>query len=264
MRIALIGYGAIGRQVHKLLLDQSKVIVCGALVRRPEQYRASASDAPQLFDSSLEALLAGKPDLVVECAGHAAVDAYGVQVLHAGVDLLVGSVGSFARPEREQALLAAARAMGRCIFIPAGALGGLDWMQAAQRAGLDSVQLKSSKPAKAWKGTPAQERLDLDALTEPALVFEGNAREAALRFPQNANVAATLALAGIGFEQTQVQLWADPSLQVNQHEVTAQSRMGRMQLQLQGYSDPANPKTSISTAYSIVRAIVNRKETLVL
>ncbi len=91
-------------------------------------------------------------------------------------------------------------------------MGGLDALAAARRAGLSSVSYVSRKPPAAWLGTPAERVADLSALTAAAAVFTGTAREAALAFPQNANVVAAIALAGLGFDETQVTLMADPAV----------------------------------------------------
>src|SRR5699024_9145648 len=96
---------------------------------------------------------------------------------------------------------------------------------------LAALPYQGIKPALAWLGTPAETVLDLHNLPEATVFFEGTAREAAQQYPQNANVAATIALAGMGFEKTQVQLIADPHAQHNQHRIEAQGGFGQLQFE---------------------------------
>ena len=100
--------------------------------------------------------------------------------------------------------------------------------------------------------------LDLASLTEPTTFFTGNARDAALQYPKNANVAATLALAGIGFEDTQVRMIADPQVTQNIHEYSVTSGAADYTMRIQGNPSPDNPKTSVATVYSAAREVLNR------
>jgi aspartate dehydrogenase len=204
------------------------------------------------------AFLAGGPGMVAECAGHGAVREHGAAVLEAGAVLVVISVGALADDALHAALREAALRGGAQLVLPAGAVGGLDVLGAAKLSGLEEVTYTGRKPPLAWKGTAAEALLDLGALAEPAVFFEGTAREAAMRYPQNANVAAAVALAGAGFDATRVRLVADPAIARNLHEVAVRSAAAEFFIRLEGRPSPGNPKTSLTAGYSMAREVLNR------
>ena len=207
---------------------------------------------------TLEAFLNDAPEVVVECAGHAAVREYGAAVLESGRDLIIVSIGALADDTLRTRLEAAARASGARLILPAGAVGGVDALAAARLSGLDEVIYTGRKPPGAWRGTPAERLLDLDALTEPVTFYEGTAREAARDYPQNANVAATVALAGAGFDATRVRLVADPGVARNVHEISVRSACADFTVRLEGRASPGNPKTSLTAGFSVAREVLNR------
>jgi aspartate dehydrogenase len=267
LRVALIGFGAIGAELYRVLQALPDLVdVRGALVSG-----ANAAPAPPLGADpgparwhSLAQLLHSAPDIVVECAGHQAVDAYGEQVLRSGHDLLLVSVGALADVARHVRLSHAARDSGRQLLLASGAIGGLDILGAARRAGLRFVQYRSRKPPAAWRGTAAETCVDLAALTGPTVFFSGSARMAALAYPKNANVAATIALAGLGFDDTRVELIADPQVDGNVHEIEADGASGHLSIRIDGRASSRNPKTSMVTAYSLANALLNRRAAVVI
>lgn len=253
MDVLLIGYGAIAREVMRRIAPDEPSRIRWLLVRGS---RPTGNDGPEVIGSLDE--LRGKPDLVVEAAGHAAVVQHGAAILKRGIDLAVISIGALADQKLYDALADAARTGKSKLLLPAGAIGGADALAAARTGGLDRVVYTSRKPPRAWKGTPGEKVTDLDALKAPATLYEGNAREAATLYPQNANVAATIALAGIGFEKTEVKLVADPAANGNIHHIEAAGTFGRFTVEMQGKPLPENPKSSTLAALSLVRAIKNR------
>jgi aspartate dehydrogenase len=141
--------------------------------------------------------------------------------------------------------------------MPSGALGDMGALAAASLLQLDKVVHTIIKPPLAWKGTAAADVLDLDTLTDRTEFFSGTAREAADRFPQNANVAVISALSGIGLDRTRVVLVADPGASRNGHQVSASGAFGRLEMLLENEPLEANPKSSEMTALSLVRLIEN-------
>jgi aspartate dehydrogenase len=262
MKVAIIGFGAIGGAFARGLAEGPHEIV-GILARESsaEAIRAKAGSLPVV--TSLPELLAFGPHVVAECAGHAALRTYGAGVLEAGPALIVSSVGALADPELETALRSASAGGGRLV-IPSGALGGLDALGAARRAGLERVDYTSRKAPSAWRGTKAESLIDLAGVTEATTFYQGTARQAALDFPQNANVVAAVALAGIGFDHTRVRLMVDPEASGNRHLVEASGAFGEISATVLARTLPDNPKTSMLAPYSLVRAIANLADPVVV
>ncbi|MBL8689259.1 MAG: aspartate dehydrogenase [Rhodospirillaceae bacterium] len=200
------------------------------------------------------------PPLVVECGGHGAVREHGAAVLLRGAELVVVSTGALADPTLFDALKnAAEKGCGRLSLV-SGAVGGIDALAAAREGGLSKVVYTGRKPPAGWRGTAAEKVVDLDTIAAPTEVYRGNAGEAARRFPQNANVAATIALAGLGLDATEASLIADPSATGNIHRIEAEGAFGRFSLEFSGKTLPGNPKTSMMAALSVIRAVRNRIE----
>jgi aspartate dehydrogenase len=267
--LGLIGAGAIATTLLETLASElpqplDRLTVLASSPDSALKAEASLGDAGRkaakafavTFDRT--AFLSEKPGLVVECASHQAVIAHGPAVLEAGLPLLIVSTGAMADETLHQRLLQLAAAHDTQIILSPGAMGGIDILSAGRLSGLTSVTYTGRKPPLAWKGTPAETLLDLASVTTEAVFFEGTAREAATLYPKNANVAATLALAGLGFEKTRVKLIADPEAGGNRHEVTLHSACADVTLVILGKASPLNPKTSLTTAYALAREIINR------
>ncbi|MFZ4286220.1 aspartate dehydrogenase [Variovorax sp. HJSM1_2] len=262
--LILLGYGAMARGLHAALRERPTAarvaaVVVPASALHDTQAELSAMGAADIrVATELPAVLAPHTSMVVECAGHAALQIHAPHALQSGVDVLVASVGALANPTIEAELRRAASAGGARVLIPSGALGGLDALAAAALAGLDEVTCSSTKAPAAWRGTAAESMVDLAALTQATTFFRGTAREAALSFPQNANVAAALALAGVGFERTHIELRADPAAQGNTHRVRAKGAFGHLDSTVQALTLAANPKTSMLAPMSLLQAILKR------
>ena len=258
-RIALVGCGAIGTSVLELLRGDPALKVV-AIVVPAEGVAAAQKAAPDAQVGS--AVPADGIDLVVETAGHAAIEQHVLPALARGTPCVVASVGALSAAGFAEKLEAAAIAGRTQVQLIPGAIGGIDALAAARIGGLSSVRYTGRKPPQAWKGTPAEQGRNLDRLTEETVIFEGSAREAAQLYPKNANVAATVSLAGLGLDKTMVRLIADPAIADNVHTVEAEGAFGSFDLTMRNKPLAANPKTSALTVYSAVRALRNRAAAL--
>ncbi len=249
MKIGIIGQGAIAGYVRAHLETPHATLV----------RRASLAGSGDGLRVASVADLPGDTELMVDCAGHAALAEHGPAILERGIALVTVSLGALADQALHDRLAEAARRGGTQLHLASGAIGALDCLQAARVGGLDAVTYTGRKPPRGWKGSPAEDRLDLDALTEPATHFEGDARQAATLYPKNANVAAAVALAGAGFEATRVRLIADPGVDANIHEVQARGAFGSFSFRIEGVALPDNPRSSALAAMSVVAAIERRR-----
>ncbi|MCR9121749.1 MAG: aspartate dehydrogenase [Phyllobacteriaceae bacterium] len=273
MRLGVIGFGNIARSLMALLAEGPAPLAHLAVLCKPEQRDAlqnrldtDLADAAQshAIVTDTAGLLAERCDLIVECAGHSAVRAHGPALLEAGLDVVVVSVGALADQTLEDTLRAAARKGGGRLIVPPGAVGGVDMLAALGTAGAVDVRYRGTKRPAAWRGTPAEKAVDLDTLDGPSVFFSGTAREAAAHYPKNANVAATLALAGAGFEKTQVELVADPETPGNVHQFEAVSPLARISVRIENQVSGGNARTSAATIHSVLREVRNRQAAVVL
>jgi len=195
-------------------------------------------------------------DLVVEAASQAAAKSISRQIVERKKDLLLMSVGALTDEVFFSQLLSAVLTNGTHIYVPSGAIAGIDAIKSVKGT-LQSVKLTTTKNPKALAGAPFFDTSDirLDSIKEKKLVYEGTAADAVTKFPANINVAAILALAGIGFHETKVRIIADPDINVNQHQIEAVGAFGEMVITLRNVSSPNNPKTSFLAVLSAVECL---------
>lgn len=271
MRLGLIGHGAVARQALAAMAKNAAAPLDALIALARHDSAGTARDALAPFKDGLfrdivivpdfASLIDENPSLIAEAAGHAAVLEYGPPALAHGVDFLITSAGALASAETRAALDEALRHSKGRWDVCAGAIGGLDILAAARLSGLREVLYASRKPPRAWRGTRAESLVDLDKLTEPVAFYEGSAEAAARDYPQNANVAATIALKGAGFERTRVRLIADPSATHNVHEITIKSACADVDIRIAGAPSPDNPKTSLTTGYALAAHIISLSKT---
>ncbi len=255
MNITLIGCGAIGQSILTRLPQSAPQVSVQSAIVLDEERAALRARFPTV---SFLTQVPSTATFILECAGHAALTAHVIPALARGVECAVLSIGALSTPGLPEALAEAAQRGNTRVHLLSGAIGGIDALAAAKLAGLDAVVYVGRKPSLGWKGTPAEASFNLDTLTQPTTIFEGSARDAARLYPKNANVAATLSLAGLGLDATQVKLIADPTVTDNIHTYTARGAFGEMTVTMQGKPLPDNPKTSALTVLSALRFLRNR------
>ncbi|MEW5248393.1 aspartate dehydrogenase [Microbulbifer discodermiae] len=251
-KLMMIGYGAMGREVHRLLPEGFRlhwVVVPVASAAATREQLGGHTKVLVNLDNFDE-----RPDLVVECAGQAALEEHGEALLRRGLTLVSVASGALANPDLRGRLDQALQEGGGRLEIATGAIAGMDGLAAARSGGLDSVLYESCKAPRSWAGSHAETLIDLDRVTEKTVFYQGSAGEAARLFPANANVAATIALAGVGMEATQVRLAVDPQTERNSHRIHAVGRFGEFNMEVRGVPLKDNPKTSMLAALSVVRA----------
>ena len=211
LTVILIGWGAIAQEVAQSVANDPTIQITHVLVRdgRREEVGSQVPDGISVISSPDDVRAA---DIVLECASHDAVASYAPDFLARGFDVGIVSTGVFSDPDVLASLLGASEKGGGQIVLAPGAVGGMDALAAARTDDLASVVYTSRKPPMSWSGTPADEKFDLASIDKPTVLFEGTAREAAHLYPKNANVAATIALAGLGFEKTRVTLYGQVDL----------------------------------------------------
>lgn len=255
LSIALIGFGAIAKDLLIKVQEDHYLNITQVLVRTKSHEAAQAELGANIQAITSVDDLDQDIGFVLECAGHGALCDYGDAILRRGVDLGVLSAGALSDVDLVEKLRRAAEQSGSKVVVVPGAIGGIDAVSAVEEGGLTSVQYTGRKAPLSWKGTPAEDVCDLEALTEPCDVFVGNARDAARLFPKNANVVATVALAGLGFEKTSVRLIADPSVIRNTHRIQAKGPNVGFDFETSSGTLPSNPRTSALTSQSAYRTL---------
>jgi len=200
-------------------------------------------------------------DVVLECAPAEVFKDVAVAAIEAGKIFIPTSVGAVL-PRMH--LVERAKETGARIIVPTGALLGLDAVRAAAEGVIHSVTMVTRKPPGGLKGAPHLERnnISVDGLTEAKLVFEGSAREGAIGFPANVNVAAALSLAGIGPDKTRLQIWADPGVDRNTHHIEVEADSARFALDIATIPTEENPKTGKITALSVIACLRSLTQTM--
>ena len=253
MRVAIGGFGAIGKVLAEALDDGIEGLKLAAVSAR-DTSRAAAALAEFVTPVPVMPLdrLWEEADIVVECAPAKHLRAIAEPVLANGRTLVTLSCGALLD---NFDLVDLARACGGRILVPTGALIGLDAVQAAALGGgIRSVQMITRKPPGGLDGAPylVEHAIDVSGLNTAKLVFTGNAREAARGFPANVNVAAALALAGIGPERTTIEIWADPAVSRNIHRIEVEADAARFSMQIENVPSLENPRTGRLTPLSVI------------
>jgi aspartate dehydrogenase len=254
-RVALIGYGAVGSDVARMIGEGTAgpSTLLAVLVARPARHQEEQDRLGIPFLGQTSDLIALQPDVVLESGGHDAFRQHVPVLLEAGIDVISISVGALADPGLLDAVEAAAASGGGRLRVPSGAIAALDAISAAAVLGLDRVVHSVRKPpATLLEADEAQAVMDSGT---PRILYAGPAREAAKLFPANVNVVAAVSLAGIGMDRTEARVIADPGVERNTHELEIEGYFGRLRVTMENIPSNENPKTGRIVSASLVRSL---------
>lgn len=264
LKVAIGSVGAVGEAVARRLdkgVEGLQLVAVSA--NRKEQARQRLADLNNVVPVHALHELAEHADVVVECAPSSVFEEIASSTINAGRILVPISVGALLSNWQ---LVERATETGARIRIPSGAILGLDAIRAAAEGQIYSVTMITRKPPAGLAGAPhlIDNGINIEGITEPVQVFTGSAREGAEGFPANVNVAAAVALAGIGPDCTRLEVWADPTVDRNTHTVTIDSDSSRFEVHMQSIPTEANPRTGRIVSQSVISTLRSLVDPLVV
>jgi len=260
MDAALIGCGFIGsfiaERVAKGELDLGLKLLFDRHREKIERVQGLFQEPPEAAQG-IERIIASDVGLVIEAASVEAVQSFAEDILGSGKDMMVMSVGAFSKPGFYERIEEVCMKRGVRVYIPSGAIGGLDAIHSAAQGRLEEVEITTIKSPASLEGAPyvVEKGIELSGLEGPVEVFAGPAGEAIQGFPSNVNVAVALGLAGVGAWRTRVKVIADPGVKRNIHEIRARGDFGRLTFRVENLPSPDNPRTSLLAALSAVSTL---------
>jgi aspartate dehydrogenase len=263
IKIGIVGCGAIGQGVaifiHRRLSRKAKVYALADCdQKKTRALKKKLGNAPRIYD--LDAL-ARNVDLIVEAASVQAAGPIVKKAISYRKDVVILSVGALIK---DTSLLARSEKANINIYVPSGAICGVDGLGAISVGSIREIILITSKPPAGLMGARyfREKNIDLKGIRKATCVFKGTVKEAIAHFPRNINVAATLSLAS-SFKNIKVRIIADPSLRRNSHRIIATSRKADFDLEVKNVPSRLNPKTSalaiLSTQYLLKKLFSSLK-----
>ncbi|MCD1296015.1 aspartate dehydrogenase [Methanocella sp. CWC-04] len=257
-RIGIVGTGAIGKEIARAIDSGIVPAKLEAIWDRDEEeaksFAATLKSKPKVLPLKE---LVEESNFVVEAASQAAVKEVGIAALGAGRSVMIMSVGALADKELLERLRSLAKNCHCSIYVPSGAVCGLDGVKSASIARIDTVTITTRKPREGLRGAPfiVKNNIDIDKITEPTTIYTGPASVAIKEFPANVNVAASLSLVGIGFDRTIVNVVVDPTIKRNIHEIEVKGEFGELKTHVENVPSGFNPKTSYLAALSAIATL---------
>lgn len=255
MKVGIAGLGTIGSVVARRLNDGIEGLELAAVCSRDRAKAArklAELTAPVPVVSVAE--LVERCDVIAEAVPKTVFRDIAVPAIEAGRILVtVSAAGILANPD----VIDLARKTGGRIILATGALLGLDAVRAAAEGRINEVRMVTRKPPNALEGAPylVKHGISVRGLNAPLKVFDGNARDGAAGFPANVNVAAALGLAGVGPDETRLEIWADPTLTRNTHTIKVDADSARFEMTIENVQSPENPGTGKITALSVLACL---------
>ena len=257
MKVGIIGCGFIGNTLAKAIESMDEIdelYLYDHTLSCTEGLAAAIHKAKST--SKIEDLISNV-ELVIEAASQGAVREFAQKILEHGKDLMIMSIGALADDELWNSLQNTAKNNNCRIYLPSGAICGIDGLKSASMAGIDEMTIETTKPPKGLEKVRyiTKQGIDLNKLKEPLTIFDGSAREAVVHFPRNINIAACVSLAGIGFDRTRVKIIADPAATRNQHKLICRGRFGEFTCEIRNMPSMSNPKTSYLAPLSAIATL---------
>lgn len=253
LKVGLLGFGALGQTAAEIIENmEAPVEVSGVLKRKDTDKQTNFP-----IMNSIEDFLSLEHDVVIECAGHEALKQFGVTILERGIDLVPASMGVLADDLFRKDLLKASSDSNSMIRVPGGGILGIDGLAAARHWGLNNVL---------YKGTfhPRVLLNDDNNIDSSKVIFEGNARQAVFKFPNHANITATISLNGIGFDRTQVKYVIDPTVKENINELYVSGEFGEFNVRIAGKRINQSSPSSRLVPASLVQAAMKSNYSLLV
>ena len=259
IKIGLLGCGAIGTQIA-LAIDCGKIPAILTHVyddskETSELLVSKLQNKPEIVENT-HLLSSNSVNIVVEAASQDAVKDAALSILQNKKDLMIMSVGALLDESIYDILSDACKDFNRTIYLPSGAIAGLDAIKSVKDE-LDSLSITTTKHPRSLKGAKFFEtsEINLDEINSSTVIFEGSAKQAVVLFPKNINVAALLSLTGIGSEKTRIKIVADPNTDKNTHHIEAAGAFGNMTFTIENFPDANNPKTSRLAILSAIETL---------
>ena len=262
-KVGIIGFGSIGKEIiaaaKREEIPNAKIVAL--FDKEPQVISSAGQDNAELhlfsdFNKFYESPVYSSLDIIIECASKDAVREFSKRIIKSKKDLLVLSVGGFSDQKFLSELQDLSIFNNVKIWIPTGAIAGLDSIRSVRKY-LDSLTITTTKHPKSFAGAPyfKNSKIKLDDISKETVLFEGSAITAIELFPANVNVAVSIALAGIGLENTRVKIIADPMISVNKHEILCKGSFGEIHVIVQNIPSPTNPKTSYLASLSAIECL---------
>jgi aspartate dehydrogenase len=267
----LIGCGVIGNVIADAIDggkagDIELVAVYDIIPERAEKLAYRLSKKPKVTKDADEIFEREDVHIVIEAASQEAVRQYAVKALTKNKDLMIMSTGALLDDTLLKQMSTLAESKGKKIYVPSGAIVGLDNLKSAAIGSIEEVTLTTRKPPPSFEDAPyiKKRKIDLSSLKEPLILYEGSAKEAVKLFPQNVNVAASLSLAGVGAERTKVRIITDPGIKEIIHEIHVRGAFGELTTKTINKPFPSNPKTSYIAALSAIATLKKISDSVII
>lgn len=249
LRIGLLGCGNIG---HIIAVHATNFQISAVYDKVPERAEEIAALAGAESYDTFPAFLAADSDIIVEAASVNAARTFTLDVLASGKDIVVMSVGALTDKDFRTEVRDAALKNRRKVYIPSGAIFGLDNLKIGRISRISKLLLRTTKsPASLGMATETRRR-----------VFSGKANECIKAYPKNVNVSVAMSLAA--GQDTDVELWVDPEVDRNVHELFFEGDFGEAYIKVTNFTSPDNPATSYLAALSILSLLEELSDPIVV